>query len=554
FYLKVLQSEQISIKSPMENAKNSKTEDAVTATELAYVFHGVKHHYSYLPMDCGNKLATHLHSDSSLASKMKLGRTKIENLVENVLGPFSVKRAVEKLKASGSPFAIATDASNKRNRKFFPLAARFFDAESGKKDVLLDFYEEPDEPSESVTKCIIDAVNNLGLDLKDIIAYEADNASVNYGKNCSVFVKLKELQPQIIQVNCNCLVLHNAAKHSMKALSFDMEHLALKVLMSFHAVQKKKVPEVLQEYSKVLLHVPTSWLSLFAAVKRLLLNWEAIKVYFLQLGESHCNNPIWRFIGDQQHELSDKLTLPECYIYFVHSIMVIFQKSICIPERDAMNATELYNVISEVSWLAGKMVNKALPHLPRKAQEKFKTEAKAVYNRAVAYLEKWFSFENSPFKSFSCLSFKEMPSFDDILKLSVDGDASYKEFCLVHTAAPAIMEDESLTGPAEKWRKFFKADQALNFLTIIQYVFSVPCTNAFVERVFSVLGNLWTDERNRLGVGLVKSELCIRYNLKYSCLEFHDVTIKNKTLLAAAKSNSKYKFKKKRNQKLGTNE
>uniref|UniRef100_H3AAE9 DUF4371 domain-containing protein n=1 Tax=Latimeria chalumnae TaxID=7897 RepID=H3AAE9_LATCH len=284
---------------------------------------------------------------------MKLGRTKIESLVENVLGPFSVKSAVEKLKASSSPFAVATDASNKGNRKFFPLAAHFFYVESGVNDVLLDFYEEPDESSESVMKCIIDAVNNLGLDLKDVIAYRADSASVNYGKNCSVFVKLKAVQPQIIQANCNCHVLHNAAKNCMKALSFDVERLVLKVFNEF-SCSAKKVKRlkscfdfVQQEYSKVLSHVPTRWLSLFAQIFTLLLNWEAIKLYFLQL-ESDCDNLIWRFIRDQQHELSDKLTLPECYIYFVHLVMAIFQKSICILERDAMNATELYDVMSDV--------------------------------------------------------------------------------------------------------------------------------------------------------------------------------------------------------------
>uniref|UniRef100_H3ABY8 DUF4371 domain-containing protein n=1 Tax=Latimeria chalumnae TaxID=7897 RepID=H3ABY8_LATCH len=276
---------------------------------------------------------------------MKLGRTKIESLVENVLGPFYVKSAVEKLKASGSPFAVAKDASNKGNHKFFPLAAHFFDVESGVNNVLLDFYEEPDASSESVTKCIIDAVNNLGLDLKDVIAYGVDNASVNYGKNCSVFVKLKAVQLQIIQTNCNCHVLHNTAKNCTRALSFDVEHLVLKVFFKY----KKKVEclkscfdFVQQEYCKVLLHVPTRWLSLFVAVERLLLNWEAIKVYFL---ENQTNNLIWRFIGDQQHELSDKLTLPECYIYFLHSVMAIFQKSICILEKDAMNATELYDVM-----------------------------------------------------------------------------------------------------------------------------------------------------------------------------------------------------------------
>lgn len=96
---------------------------------------------------------------------------------------------------------------------------------------------------------------------------------------------------------------------------------------------------------------------------------------------------------------------------------------------------------------------------------------------------------------------------------------------------------------SDKWVLFFKNTDAPILLKIVQAVLAIPCSNAFVERVFSVMNNLWTDERNRLSVGIVKSELCIRYNLVYSCSEFYDLAIKNSKLIKAAKSNAKYTFK-----------
>lgn len=131
-------------------------------------------------------------NDSSLAKKNRLGRTKMESLVQNVLCPFAIIEVpLKKLKYPiNLPFSLSTDASNKGNRKFFPLAVRFFDLKEGAKDYLLDFYEEPDETSESVFNTILRAIENLGLDIQNITAFGADNASVNYGKNCSVFEKL----------------------------------------------------------------------------------------------------------------------------------------------------------------------------------------------------------------------------------------------------------------------------------------------------------------------------------------------------------------------------
>jgi hypothetical protein len=55
---------------------------------------------------------------------------------------------------------------------------------------------------------------------------------------------------------------------------------------------------------------------------------------------------------------------------------------------------------------------------------------------------------------------------------------------------------------------------------MVKYVFSIPLSNAAVERLFSILLNLWTDERNRLSMDVVKAEICCSINLKKSFLDF----------------------------------
>ena len=64
-------------------------------------------------------------------------------------------------------------------------------------------------------------------------------------------------------------------------------------------------------------------------------------------------------------------------------------------------------------------------------------------------------------------------------------------------------------------------------LKVVSFVFSIPVSNSSSERTFSVMNSLWTKERNRLGLGLLRAELQVCENLKYKCSEFYDFLIKN---------------------------
>lgn len=92
----------------------------IIAAELMWTYHGVKHHHSYLSQDCSNKIQKKIYKDSSIAKQIQCGRTKAEALVEMVLAPYSLEIILKEL--GDSPFSISTDASNKGNRKMFPVA------------------------------------------------------------------------------------------------------------------------------------------------------------------------------------------------------------------------------------------------------------------------------------------------------------------------------------------------------------------------------------------------------------------------------------------------
>jgi hAT family C-terminal dimerisation region len=120
-------------------------------------------------------------------------------------------------------------------------------------------------------------------------------------------------------------------------------------------------------------------------------------------------------------------------------------------------------------------------------------EALLVYTKALTYLEKWFSFNTSPYCKFKALSLGNLTNpttLDEVIEISDP-----------------------------------------NLLKIVQYGMLISVSNANVERIFSVMGNVLTDERNRLCVESTRSELCIFLIIPYNCTEFKDAISKNYCLI-----------------------
>lgn len=97
--------------------------DKVAVAKLAKALHCVKHAHSYFSSDCGAKLDALIYQDSEIATKLRLGRTKMQSLVIHVLCPYVIECMTRSLK--NQPFLVGTDASNKGNRKCFPMCTIF---------------------------------------------------------------------------------------------------------------------------------------------------------------------------------------------------------------------------------------------------------------------------------------------------------------------------------------------------------------------------------------------------------------------------------------------
>ena len=95
-------------------SKSDSQHDVVIA-ELLHCYHLVNHSLSYRSGNCtghhGGLYNTMFH-DSAISKQFACARDKSAKVIKNVLGPMS-KQALLKDLANGTPFSIATDASNK---------------------------------------------------------------------------------------------------------------------------------------------------------------------------------------------------------------------------------------------------------------------------------------------------------------------------------------------------------------------------------------------------------------------------------------------------------
>lgn len=226
-------------------------------------------------------------------------------------------------------FSVASDASYLGPTKLFPLSLRYWTPELGLKTKILDFYEDSDETSATIHRQITSKLEENGLKLDMISAYTGDNASVNYGKYNSVFQKLKEGNCGIIKANCIADIVHNCAKHAGERLNIDIDSVVYKIFSHFsvsaHRTEALKAvfAFVEEEYHSVQRHVPTRWLSLWPAVKRLHDTFPAIKSCFLSLGENQCPKALWQLIKKDQHGDGQPLEL-QVYLAFLNNVLKIF--------------------------------------------------------------------------------------------------------------------------------------------------------------------------------------------------------------------------------------
>lgn len=228
-----------------------------------------------------------------------------------------------------------------------------------------------------------------------------------------------------------------------------------------------------------------------------------------------------------------------------------------------LTSSEVFEIISNLIFKLNRLLNdkflgdkleiaiKNLSAIDRK--KKFEDDCVNVYSRTLEYLEK---YDLSVLKQLSVLNIKKkIPSYKELcelalfLNVNVNKDVLYDEIGLVELALKELKDKTMST--LNQWLYVFKMLPDLTEITkIVSKAFSIPTGQASIERIFSLMNMYWSDNRNRCTLDLIKAELAIKTNFTMTCSEFNEFLNKNvnkeqsKALIAAARSQEKYVFKK----------
>jgi hypothetical protein len=419
---------------------------------------------------------------------------------------------------------------------------------------VLEFYENSDETSEAIYSHLNQCLSNNNISKNNLIAFSGDNASVNYGKFHSVFQKFNYENKYIIKANCNCHVLHNTAKYAFNRLPFDVENFIIKIYSHF-SISAKRLDSLKscyefcdKEFESLLRHVSTRWLTLYPAINRIIDNIIPVKAYFVGIGTDECPNIISDFVWSEE---SKGIAITELYLHFASHFLQLFYVNIKKLENNTTNSTNLYDIMCKLRLqlknrltyeFFGSKVKDNLAILSADDRNLFVKNCKEVYNRAIGYLETHFDFKESPFKLFSCLNLDKDLIYDDLLKITnslnidLNMDSLFDEIHTFNSLLNNLDINTKSSDTITKYCKILSNSNLKNLTKIIETVLCIPIGNSFVERVFSLMKRIWTDDRNQMNIDLVKTEICINTNFSMSCEEFREYIKDKKDILNSVKS------------------
>lgn len=179
-----------------------KIDDTKLAEGRIAVF--VAAHTSVATCDHISCLCKSIFSDSNIASRIQLKRSKCSAIIKNVLYP----QFVQDLKDSigNKYYSLLIDESTDISvMKYLGVAVIYHDELSEKiVSTFLSLSEIEDCTADGIVATIKHTLGYFGLDINKLRGIGTDNASVMVGVNAGVYKKLKVDVPNLVLIRCVC--------------------------------------------------------------------------------------------------------------------------------------------------------------------------------------------------------------------------------------------------------------------------------------------------------------------------------------------------------------
>ena len=551
------------ISSFMVRRDDNSESDKIAASEALVAYHTVRHGQSFRSNDCLSTLIKKLYEP-----KFSSARTKSEAIITNVLSPYILDEVQQDLKKTQS-ITLSLDASNKKDIKLFPVVVRYFLPNCGVQDKIIDFVSLPGETSDLQCAMLKQICDKFSIENK-IVALCADNTNTNFGgcrrlgKN-NVWRKFEnELDRPIIGIGCGAHIVHNCLQHAVDCLPIDIECFAVKVYKYFN-IYTVRVEELKNfcdfadnNYAKLLEHGNTRFLSLGPSLDRILSMFDGLRSYFLS--QEKCPVMLLKLFEDPCLKL---------WLSFARDQVTTFQTYIKKIEKDNISATEVAMTIKNLQKNLESRKNEVFVTMEVKKQlqmlvdsgeinkTKFFETVQGFYENGIEYINKWkCSFGDA--ERFEWVLLSKTPEWKEVQDslneellshTKIEETHLFDQWVLIKSIIVRDLEamNKENIPVCDRWVKIFSEmnEKCLDYqdiFKIVEFVLCLPGSTAPVERIFSVMNNMWSKEKSRLSVETMKAMLIVKQNCAMDCDKFYDKVLKDRNLLREISSSQKYSW------------
>lgn len=238
-------------------------------------------------MDTLIPLAKEVFTDSEIASKLEVRRTKASHCIKNALGNNLANNVFNALRVPGTFFSIIMDETTDRSTiKQLAFTVIYFNSESNKVEThFFDMIEVKSGDSVSLVNYLKNVIESKEIPLSNLIGFCSDTTKVMIGEHNSVFSHLKAALPSIACIKCSCHLIHLAASKACLKLPRSVEDLIRNLGSHFSrsSLRQEKFAEF-QAFFQCDLHkiftvATTRWLSVKNCVDRVLQQYAPLKEY-----------------------------------------------------------------------------------------------------------------------------------------------------------------------------------------------------------------------------------------------------------------------------------
>ncbi|CAD7085336.1 unnamed protein product [Hermetia illucens] len=514
------------VQQNIEPLFSSASKTAVIDAEIMMAVFVAEHNLAFQIMGHLPQFVNKITPDSNIAKKVKCSRTKMVNILRNVLGISYIEEIVDLLNANKFSLIIdeSTDISLVKTLCLVVRVCKNFKVH----DLFFDLIEVESADASSLFSAVINSFTKNNIMYKQ--CYDGFHLCASYA--------CEKLPGEVEDLARN---IFNYLKSSSKRLK---DFSSLQYFVEFKA-------------NKILHPSQTRWLSLSAVVSRLIEQYDVLIAYFsiavkeenLQTAKNILTslkdpitklyllflefalpffiklNKLFQSESSQIHKLHSSVkeivvTLLECFVRKDYITMFLDSTSeFNLPPECLLDLESIYLGIKVECFLITNEINVI-------EIDTFKNKCRNFYIEAVLQILKRFDLNNSFFRNLSIIApdnvyactYKSIaPLLQQVPRLLADNiqeiDSEYR------TLINFVKDKEQILDIEEFWRMVARIEigneQAFpNLVKLVFAILSFPHSSANVERVFSQVNLMKTKIRNRLENATIKACLQTKGLLK----------------------------------------